>query len=94
LPDPQPQGDALLRLRILITANDRYRATLRGEELPLYSAEERAEMHRSALEIVAGGGVVGWLRDSGGWETPESREFLDLLQDQARHRLDGGDAME
>ena len=50
-------------------------------------------MHRGDLESAGGGGVVRSLRDSGGWEDEESRAFLDLLQDQARHRIDGGDAM-
>jgi hypothetical protein len=91
---PQPQGDALIRLRVLITANERHRATARGEELPPYSPDELEEMHLEDLEIVAGRGVVGWLQNSKGWEDEESRAFLDFLQDQARHRLDGGGATE
>jgi hypothetical protein len=48
-------------------------------------------MHREDLEIVASegspGGVVGWLRDSGGWDSPESRAFLAKWEEDARQRV-------
>ncbi|MBA3472831.1 MAG: hypothetical protein M3491_12165 [Actinomycetota bacterium] len=77
-------------ISVLLTATERHRAVLRGEEPPPYSPEELEEMHREDLEVVAGGGVVGYLRESGGWDSPESAAVLDQWEEDARRRVEGG----
>ncbi len=77
-------------ISVLLTATKRHRAVLRGEEPPSYSPEELEEIHREDLEVVAGRGVVGYLRESGGWDTPESAAVLDSWQEEARRRVDRG----
>jgi hypothetical protein len=84
----QPQSKSIpIEVRVLLTAIERRRAALRGEEPPPYSSEEQAAMHEDDLEIVAGGGVVGWLRDSGGWGSPEALAFLAEWEEDARRRV-------
>lgn len=76
-------------ISVLLKAIERRRADLRGEEPPPYSQEELEDMHREDLEIVAGGGVVGYLRKSGGWDSPESAAVLDQWEEDARRRVEG-----
>ena len=85
-PEP-PEGDTLIAFQVLLRTIERYRAERREEDLPAYSPEEQAAMHEEDLQVVAGGGVVGWLRDSGGWDSPESREFLAGWEEDARRRV-------
>jgi hypothetical protein len=85
-PAPQPERIPVV-ISVLLTAIERHRATLHGNEPPPYSSEEQEEMHRTDLEIAAGGGVVGYLRESGGWDSPESQAFLAELEEGARERV-------
>lgn len=88
-PGLQPERIPVV-ISVLLKATERHRAALRGEELPGYSLEEKAEMHREDLEILAGGGVVGYLRASGGWDAPESATVLDEWEEAVRQRVEGG----
>ena len=80
--------------RVLFKATERRKAAARGDDLPPYTDEETEELRNEDLKTVSGGGVVGYLRGSGGWADDKSRAFLDRLQDHARKRLDGRDAMD
>ncbi len=83
--------------RLYLKAVERHRARENGEDPPAYTQEELGALHAADLETVAGGGVVGELRDSGGWQTPEGVALLDSWEDDARRRLarvEGGETLE
>ncbi len=82
--------------RLYLKAVERYRVRERGEEPPAYTQEEWEALHEHDLETVAGGGAVGSMRASAGWESPEGRELLDAWEEDARRRLarvEGGEAL-
>ncbi len=73
--------------RLYLKAVERYRARERGDEPPAYTREELEALHDEDLDNASGGGVVGTLRESGGWESPEGAGILDSWEDDARRRL-------
>ncbi len=79
--------EAPVEVRIYLKAVQRHRARKDGEEPPAYTQEELGALHAADLETVAGGGAVGQLRESGGWESPEGAAILDCWEDDARRRL-------
>ncbi len=81
---PEVPLDILLYLKTL----ERHQARENDAEPPPYSADELAAMYRDDLEDAAGAGTVGMLRASGGWQTPEAAELLDLWEEDARRRLE------
>ncbi len=76
-----------VEVRIYLKVLARHRAREDDEEPPTYAPDELAALHAEDLAIVSGGGVVGTLRDSGGWESPEGADLLDSWEDDARRRL-------
>ncbi len=81
-----------IEVRILLKAVAGHRARERGEKPPTYTQEELEAMREEDLEVISGGGVVGILRDSAGWTSPESLEILDSWEEGARRRLERADA--
>jgi hypothetical protein len=61
------RGETPPDVRVLLKAVERHQAREKGKEPPPYTQEEIEEMRRYDLEIAAGGGVVGQLRESVGW---------------------------
>ncbi len=53
---------------------ERYQARENGEDPPAYAPDELTALHAKDLNTASGGGMVGALRDSGGWESPEGAE--------------------
>ncbi len=82
-----PRRESPIEVRVLLKAVARHQARERGEELPAYTEEELEEMRREDLDVVAGGGAVGQLRDSPGWREPEAQTRLDEWEEDARRRL-------
>ncbi len=76
-----------VEVRIYLKAVQCHRAREDGEEPPAYSPDELAALHAEDLDNALGGGVVGTLRESGGWESPEGAAILDCWEDDARRRL-------
>ncbi len=76
-----------MSVRIYLKAVERHRAHENGEVPPAYAQEELEALHADDLETVADGSVVGLMRSSGGWESPEGRELLDGWEEGARQRL-------
>ncbi len=76
-----------VEVRIYLRAIERHRARENGEEPPAYAPDELAALHAEDLDNASGGGAVGPLRESGGWESPEGRAHLDCWEDDARRRL-------
>ncbi|MDP9458118.1 MAG: hypothetical protein M3Q60_20625 [Actinomycetota bacterium] len=76
-----------LPTRLYLKAVERCRARENGEEPPAYSPDELAALHAEDLEAAAGGGTVGQLRGSAGWQTPEGADLLDSWEEGARRRL-------
>ncbi len=86
-----------VEVRIYLKAVQRHRAHEDGDDPPAYAPDELAALHAEDLDNASGGGVVGTLRDSGGWESPEGRELLDAWEEAARQRLarlDAGESLE
>ncbi len=82
---------------LYLKAVERYRAHECGEEPPAYSPDELAALHAEDLETVSGGGAVGQLRGSAGWQLPEGADLLDSWEEDARRRLErveGGEALQ
>ncbi len=79
--------EVTMSVRIYLKAVERHRAHENGEVPPAYAPDELAALHAEDLDTVAGGGAVGQLRDSGGWEFPEGAALLDSWEDDARRRL-------
>lgn len=52
--------------------------------MPASSDEELAYLHRCALQEAAGGGIVGYLRGTPGWNSPEAVATLEAWQEDAR----------
>jgi hypothetical protein len=77
--------------RLLFRALERHNAVARGEELPRYTEEEALALYEEDLDVAAGGGTVGALRDSGGWDSEGSRAVLDKEQELARQRVEKGE---
>jgi hypothetical protein len=73
---------------ILAKAVERHQVRNYGREPPPYAQEEIEEMRRDDLEVAAGGGVVGWLREGGGWQSKECRAKLDGWEEEAYRRLE------
>ncbi len=73
---------------VLLKAVVRHQARGEGKEPPPYTQEEVEEMLWDDLEIAAGGGVVGWLRESGGWQSTEGRAKLNEWEEAAQRRLE------
>ncbi len=73
--------------RLYFKAVERYRARENGEDPPRYTPDELAALHAEDLDTVAGGGTVGQLRGSAGWQTPEGADLLDSWEEGARRRL-------
>lgn len=82
------RGETPLEVGVLLKAVARHQAREEGKELPPYTQEEIEEMRRDDLEVVAGGGVVGWLRGGGGWQSEEARVRLDEWEEDAHRRLE------
>lgn len=84
--DPRQQSP--IEVRVLLKAVARHKARERGEDPPpAYTPEELEEMYAEDLDTVAGAGVVGELRASGGWEE-NGREMLNAWEEGARRRLE------
>ena len=83
-----PEWEIPIEVRVHLKAVERHRSRERGEEPPPYTQEEIAHMHEEDLAEAAGGGVVGDLRNSAGWTSPESLRILDSWEDAARRRLE------
>ncbi len=77
-----------IEVRVLTKAVARHQAHEAGRELPPYTQEEVEEMRQSDIEILAGGGAVGKLRDSKGWQSEEANELLDAWERDAHRRLE------
>lgn len=75
-------------VRVLLKAVERHRAHVAGEEPPPYSQGEIEALHAEDLETVAGRGVVGQLRSSEGWSSPEALDRLDEWEEGARRRVE------
>jgi hypothetical protein len=76
---------------------ERYQARENGEDPPAYAPDELTALHAKDLNTASGGGMVGALRDSGGWESPEGADLLDSWEEDARRRLErveGGEALQ
>ncbi len=73
--------------RLYLRAIERHRARENGEEPPAYAPDELAALHAEDLANASGAGVVGTLRESGGWESPEGAAILDGWEEAARRRL-------
>jgi hypothetical protein len=82
------RGETTLEVRVLLKAVARHQAREEGKEPPPYTQEEIEEMRRDDLEIAAGGGVVGWLREGAGWRSEEARTKLDEWEQDAYRRLE------
>lgn len=78
---------------VLCKHHERLTARREGREPPPYSQEEIEEMRRDDLEVAAGGGVVGWLREGGGWQSEEARAKLDGWEQDARRRLEQAESL-
>ncbi len=76
-----------VEVRIYLKVLARHRAREDGDDPPAYAPDELAALHAEDLDNASGGGVVGTLRDSGGWESPEGAGILDSWEDDARRRL-------
>lgn len=57
-----------IEVRILAKAAERRQARNDGREPPPYAQQEIEQIRRYDLEIAAGGGVVGQVQDSVGWQ--------------------------
>ncbi len=82
------QRETPVEARILLKAVARHQARERGEEPPPYTRAELEEMYREDLETIAGAGVVGQLRSSVGWQSPDALDRLDQWEEDARRRLE------
>lgn len=85
---PHRTPEVPVEVRIQLKAVERHQARERGEEPSAYTQEEIEAMREEDLEVIGGGGVVGILRDSAGWTSPESLEILDSWEEGARRRLE------
>jgi hypothetical protein len=79
-----------IETRLYLTLAARYQARAEGKEPPPYTPEEIEEMRRSDIESVEGRGVVGWLRESTGWQSPEAQQSLKEWEQEARRRVQKG----
>ena len=84
---PGTKWETPVEVLVHLKAVARHQSRERGEEPPPYTQEEIAHMHEEDLAEAAGGGVVGDLRNSAGWTSPESLQILDSWEDAARRRL-------
>jgi hypothetical protein len=82
------RGETPLELCVFLKAVAHHQARGEGKEPPPYTQEEIEQMRRDDLEIAAGGGVVGWLRESGGWQSTEGRAKLKEWEEAAHWRLE------
>jgi hypothetical protein len=82
------RGETPPDVRVLLKAVERHQAREKGKEPPPYTQEEIEEMRRYDLEIAAGGGVVGQLRESVGWQSEEGRAKLKEWEEEAHRRLE------
>lgn len=73
---------------VLLKAVARHQARDEGKEPPPYTQEEIEKMRRDDLEVAAGGGVVGWLREGRGWRSEEAWSTLDDWEEDAHRRLE------
>lgn len=80
-----PKWEIPIDVCMHLKAVKRHQARERGEPPPVYTQAELEQMHRDDLADAAGG-VVGLLRDSVGWSSPESLEILDSWEEGARQR--------
>ena len=94
---PGTKWETPIEVLVHLKAVERHRSRACGEEPPPYTQEEIAHMHAEDLAEAAGGGVVGLLRDSAGWTSPEALQMLNAWEDAARRRLErveDGDPLE
>jgi hypothetical protein len=82
-----------IEARVLMTAVARCHGLEDGKRPPRHAQEEIAHLRESDLEDAAGGGVVGQLRDSPGWQSEEARELLDSWEEGARRRLKSSEGL-
>jgi hypothetical protein len=82
------RGETPLELCVFLKVIARHQARGESKEPPPYTQEEIEEMRRDDLEIAAGGGVVGQLRESVGWQSEEGRAKLNEWEGDAHKRLE------
>ena len=86
--DAASRWEVPIETRVYLARVARCQARAEGKELPPYTHEEIEEMRRSDTESVEGRGVVGWLRESTGWQSLEAQQALDEWEQDARKRLE------
>jgi hypothetical protein len=79
-----------IELRVFFSTMERVQAREEGRKPRPYTQEEIEHLRRCDLEIAAGGGVVGWLRQSVGWKSVDCQESLDAWRADARRRVEAG----
>jgi hypothetical protein len=77
-----------IELRVYFSTIERAQAHKEGRKPRPYTQEEIEYLRQGDLEIAAGGGVVGHLRESVGWQGEESRAGLDVWEEDARGRVE------
>lgn len=82
------RGETPPEVSVLLKAVARHQARDEGKKLPPYTQEEIEEMRWDDLEIAAGGGVVGHLRENVGWQSAEGRAKLKEWEEDAHRRLE------
>lgn len=82
------RGETPPEVGVLLKAVARHQARGEGKEPPPYTQDEIEEMRRDDLEVAAGGGVVGRLREARGWHSEEARAKLDEWEEDAHRRLE------
>ncbi len=86
--DAASRWEGPIETRVYLTTIARHQARREGKEPPPYTQEEIEEMRRSDIESVEGRGVVGWLRESTGWQSPEAQQSLNEWEQESRRKLE------
>jgi hypothetical protein len=77
-----------IELRVYFSTMERLKAREEGRKPRSYTQEEIEHLRQGDLEIAAGGGVVGQLRQSVGWKSEDCQESLDAWRVDVRRRVE------
>ena len=76
-----------IEVRVLLKAQARDLARMRGEEIPPYTPEELEHLREADLATAVGADLEEY-RDDPGWQDEEAQRLLDDWQEDARRGLE------